>query len=184
MAVDTTPQLDYLSPPESFSRVQSTKNELEALCRKLQLQSQSRVFQLRKLSLTPGRHQQEVQDIINDLKEGMKDFAGTAQELKLARDLLLLLKSQGDFPAWVDLYLQAAYQHPTDPLVGGVAEEALTLSRDVGRQDEVLAALNHVAMIPIDFEAKAKIITALNHITKPEVVKTSKSTAPAARTGS
>ncbi len=182
LSAAATPQLDYLAPPESFSRVENAKNELEALCRKLRLQSQSRVFQLRKCS--PQQQEHELEAIVTDLKRGMSDFAGTAQQLELAQDLLLLLKSQKDLPQWIDLYLTLAYQHPTDALIGRGAEEAITVGRTVGRENEVLAALKHVAMIPIDFESKARITAALNGNSSREVATQGAWPARASRTGS
>jgi hypothetical protein len=166
LAAKTMPQLDYFIVPESFSRVENTRNNLEGLCVRLRLEAEERLIEQRRLSLKPGTSAQTTEalldHIIRDLEDGMSEFSGTDQEVYVAEDLLCALKRREQFDRWVMVYLKLLYEHPTHPGVTQLAAQAVTVSKLVGREKEVLAGLNHLAAIPLDFPGKDKAEAVLN----------------------
>jgi hypothetical protein len=61
----------------------------------------------------------------------------------------------------LEVYLSALYPHPTEGLVGLFAERALGVSRILGREPEVLKALEYASNIPLEFEGKGRILAAM-----------------------
>jgi hypothetical protein len=156
----TLPPLDYLVPAESFSHVENTKRNLDALCVRLRLEVQLQILTNDGLIATnrrssPGAHRWE--DPIRDLERGMHEFQGTDRELFVAQDLLFVLKKAERYERWMEVYLKALYEQPTHPVVASFAREALVIGRLIGREQEVLAGLNHLRAIPFDFENKALV---------------------------
>jgi hypothetical protein len=115
-------------------------------------------------SPSPVREQQ-LNALIQDFHSAIREFHGTSQELLLVQDLLWLHKREGDPSAWVRLYLDALYRHPTHQIIGRLSEEALAISKAVQREQDVLDALNHLERIPLDFESKHLIQATLARAT-------------------
>ena len=67
----------------------------------------------------------------------------------------------GRFDRCVEVYLKALYEHPTSSFVTGFAREAIRVGRLAGREGEILAGLRHVSAIPLDFQGKDILNTAL-----------------------
>jgi hypothetical protein len=158
------PSVEDLSPPESFSRIENTKKNLETLCLRLRLEIQSKIVANGKSGVRERSAQSEEpspNEAIKDLELGMREFQGTDQQLDLAQELLLALKRLKSFDRWTDVYLKVLYEHPTHRVVSLFANEAVDVSRLAGRQEDVLAGLRHVAAIPLDFEDKDRIEAAL-----------------------
>lgn len=68
-----------------------------------------------------------------------------------------MLKREGNYHRWLDVYLAALYAHPTNPLVGDFALRALDLSQRCRRETEVRRAFQFVQDMPLDFEAKQRV---------------------------
>lgn len=110
--------------------------------------------------LKPGL-EPHIQETIAELKRGINEFAGTSQQLDVAQDLLLALKTAKEFDGWLQVYLTALYEQPTHPVVARFASEAVQVANLCGREQEVLIGLGHVAEIPVEFEGKPRIQAAL-----------------------
>jgi hypothetical protein len=165
LAAQSLPQLDYVVVPESYSRIENTRQTLQGLCSSLRLEVESRLCEQGRLRLQPGGSRAafdtQVNRIIRDLEDGMKEFQGTDQQLYVAEDLLCVLKREKQFNRWVELYLQALYEHPMHPIVARFAAEAVNIGKLASREDEVVAGLTHLSTIPMDFQGKAKVDAAL-----------------------
>jgi len=180
LAAKSLPQLDYVVVPESFSRIENTRQTLQGLCSRLRLEVETRLCEQGRLQLQPGASSQamgaQASRIIRDLEDGMKEFEGTDQQLYVAEDLLSVLKREGRFRRWVELYLQAVYEHPMHPIVARFDSEAINIGKLAGREQDVISGLTHLSSIPLDFQGKAKIEGALigakssNHLARVEVL--------------
>lgn len=152
------PPVEWLAGPESFSKVQNTKNSLEGLCLRLRLEAETK---LASASRDSSQRRQSLEPVIGQLEDEMHEFEGTDQELEVAQDLFVAYKCTGHLDRWLDLYLQMAYEHPMHSVPVHLAQEALTLGRAAGRQKEILQVLRHLKAIPLDFEGKDKLAEVL-----------------------
>jgi hypothetical protein len=64
--------------------------------------------------------------------------------------------------------LDLLYRHPTQPLIGNAASDAIVAARAAEREDLLVAAFRHLSTIPLEFEAKAEVQRALAVIQEPE----------------
>jgi hypothetical protein len=168
MPANATPALDYLIAPESYSRVHNTKATLAGLSLQMRIQSESGL--LANSKLRPGTASEGgVEKYLRQLELGVHEFAGTEQELEFLQDMLLALKSAGRFEQWTDVYLRTLYQHPTHQVIAQFAAEAISIGKAAGRDKAVLAALSHVAGIPVEFDGKEKIAAVLMEAGRPEL---------------
>ena len=162
----SVPEVDYFTPRESFSRIDNAKSGLEGLYRRFRLEIGERLCRERLLRLKPGnscsRADTALEGIICDLEGAMKEFEGTDQELEVAEDLLYAMKRRQLFGPWVEVYLKALYKHPTHPMIGRFAKEAIEIGRFVGKEEDVIHGLSHLRAIPLEFQAKHKAEIALN----------------------
>ena len=141
--------VDSLVAIQSFSEIENAKAMLSGLCDEF-------------LSDTWMRQATTGQTVrLRDLEQGVKEFSGTAEELRLVRIELWILKTQKRYNQWLDVYLQTLYEHPTHRLVGALAEDAISIGRASGRQDEVMHALNHLTCIPLTFATKRQVECAM-----------------------
>jgi hypothetical protein len=165
LAAKAMPQLDYVAEPDSFSRIENARGSLEALCARLRLEIETRLFEEGRLSLqarvSTRMQEARLERIVRDLEDGMNEFDGTDQKIYIAEDLLSVLKREERFNRWVEVYLAALYEHPTHPVISYLAGEAVRIGKLAGREDQVVAALTHVSGIPWDFQGKDKIDAAL-----------------------
>jgi hypothetical protein len=152
--------LDYFLEPKSFSEIESTKAVLDALA--AQSISDARI---RSSSVTSGPRSQgraaAVLDAVTELDQRIAEFKGTEQELLLVREQLIRLHQAKLYDRWLDVYLTALYERPTHSLVGMEARRALVIAKEVGREMDVIAGLQHVRSIPFPFESKRLIEAAL-----------------------
>ncbi len=160
------PGVEYLTRPQSFSRVENARNSLEALCVRVRLEIQNGIMAHAKspgvLHVSSAEAELPLDRVIHDCEQVMRDFEGTDQEVYLAQDLLWALKKTRRFDRWTEVYLKALYEHPTHPVVGCLAQEAITIGRLAGQEREVFAGLEHLSAIPIEFENKDRIRAALH----------------------
>ena len=165
LAAKSLPQLDYVVVPDSFSRIENARQDLEGLCARLRLEIETRLCEQRRVELQAGvssaAQTARLDRIIRDLEDGMNEFEGTDQKLYVAEDLLCVLKREEHYNRWVEVYLRALYEHPMHPLVSRFAAEAITMGKQTGRESDVLSALTHLSSIPLDFQGKEKIEAAL-----------------------
>lgn len=170
LSAEATPQLEYLANPDSFSRVENTKNALEALCRRRRLQAEAKLLGLEgfhESALPQG--QRQIDAILEDLRHGKTEFAGTEQEMEMTGELLNVLKSQKKYNEWTDVYVRALYERPMHPLVAHSAADAITFANFTGQEEKVLVALRHAAAIPLGFPGKEQIAAALAGVTPTAV---------------
>lgn len=154
--------LDYLVATKSFSEVEQTRAVLDALARQY-AQSAERLIVQEYLSRQPNYRVQSLDPerptvtAIHLLDEALPEFRGTGAELQLLPPLLIALKREKLYDRWLDTYLDALYRHPTDEMVGTLAEEAVGISQAVGRERELTAGLRYVSDFPLNFPAKSRI---------------------------
>jgi hypothetical protein len=166
LALQHIPPVEYYVSRESFSEVEQTKANLDALsCRFLtdwRVRNHPAVLAM-SAATQAGRSVDSARSAgaIQELEQAIEEFKATEEELVLAQELLRMLKHERLYDRWLDLYLRALYEHPTDHMVGSGAQEAVAISQATGRQAEVRQALEHVTRIPFEFPAKARAAAAL-----------------------
>ncbi|MFO1502051.1 MAG: hypothetical protein U1G07_27375 [Verrucomicrobiota bacterium] len=146
---------EYYLAEQSFSEVDNAKARLDAICTEF-------VTDLRAGSQAigskphPWRTSESglVDDMIRALREGMRQFEGTEQQLHLINELLYLLKKQPCGDRWLDLYLATLYRHPTSGMVTRSKGTAVAFGEALGRQEEVARAMNFLGSIPARFSAQ------------------------------
>jgi hypothetical protein len=161
VAAGATCSTDDLVAPDSFSRVENARNLLEALCLRVRLRAETSLCQLKYSSVSNTNKTRQLQEIISDLRQARAEFVGTAQELELTHELLLFLKLTENYNEWIDVYLEMLYKSPTDPVIGSLAEPALSIARPLGREEELRIALKHTLAIPVNFVNKSRIEAAV-----------------------
>ena len=162
MLPTSLPELDFFISEQSFSEVANAKALLQAL-------SERYISEVRVLRYLDGTQsssevpspfpadQEPLSVTIDVLQKGVEAFEGTGQELEVAYDLLLTLKSAGQYDRWLEVYLRALYEHPTHGLVEVFARDAVSIGRAVGRESEVVRGFRHLSDIPIEFKAKQRV---------------------------
>jgi hypothetical protein len=178
-AAKSVPQLNELIVHDSFSIIENTREDLESMCVRLQLEAEVRLVEQSRLPVQPivsgVAPEGHLVGIIRDLESEMHDFEGTDEELDLAEDLLRALKKAGQTDRWVKVYLKALYEHPTHQIVALFAERAIPMGKAAGREEEVIAGLTHVSSIPLNFKGKDKVEAVLieantrRQLTRPDV---------------
>ena len=158
-------EADVFAPALSFSEVQNAKAILEGLA----FQYISEIQTRRCLDIQSARNagsgaEPHLDKAIDELEWGMQEFTGTDEEFKLASDLLNALKKAKLHDRWLQVYLRVLYEHPSASMVGKLAPAALRMASENGRKAEILEAFRHVNGIPLDFQTKKDIQTALVQI--------------------
>lgn len=167
LAADAIPRLEYFIPPDSFSRIENTKGLLAGLCARLRLAAAQNAVVAWRAS-APGQaasgreSDPHLAVAIRDLEQAMQELEGTEQALDCAEDLFRYLNMAGHFDRCVEMYVRALYEHPTHPFVAKFAEDAIRVGRSAGREGEVLAGLNHLSAIPLEFQGKDRVIAVLS----------------------
>jgi hypothetical protein len=160
--------VDDLYRPQSFSEVENAKALMSALSEQFVTGIQAeRVANYANAVLISQTGETVVEphllEVSKQLERGVAEFKGTEQELVLIEQLLEVLKKANLHAQWTEVYLNALYQHPTHPMIGRLATEAVTVSKAAGRQNDVLNGFEHVSSIPMDFGVKAQLMTVLFH---------------------
>jgi hypothetical protein len=164
------PAIEYFTSTRSCSEIEQARSHLEGLSRRYLYAIQVRQSEILQTTRTRGSTGTAAtpatrDQVVEDLEQGIRDFAGTGEEPALTQALLMLLASDGAHERWVDVYLAFLYRRPTEELVGRVAGTAITSGRVAGRMEDVLTGLRHVAEIPLDFPAKRPVLSALSGAT-------------------
>lgn len=152
--------LDYFLTVKSFSEVEQARAVLEALAARYVQQAQDLIAQeimdrggVTAATATGG--ERPIRAAIRLLEEGLVEFEGTGPQMRLLPTLLYALKREGLHDRWLELYLRLLYEHPTHELVAELAPEAVSLSRAVGREQELAAGFQHVCGVPFDDRVKS-----------------------------
>jgi len=159
-------QEEYLVPPDSYSRVENTKNALDASCTRVRLGIQEATVAYDRLvgeGETSSRQAAEfLERTIRDAERAVREFEGTEQQLYVLQELLRLLDRAGHFDAWTQYYLKALYEHPTHTVVARFATEAVRISKLAGQQQQVLDALRRLTALPTEMAGRSEIEAALD----------------------
>jgi hypothetical protein len=156
---------EYVTPPDTFSRIKNIRNSLDSLGTRVALGMTGTLAAYDGLPRTSESERRKAEQVlertIDSGEAAMQEFQGTQQEPVVAQAFLRALRKAGRFNRWVDVYLKQVYTHPTDPIVCDLANEAIKISRMVGQQQRVLEALSHVIASPIEFAGRTEVQTAL-----------------------
>jgi len=106
---------------------------------------------------------------IEELERGMQDFQGTGQEFIVAKDLFLALRKSGRYHRWLEGYLEVLYKHPTQPLIGLLASDAILAAKATGREQTLFEGFRHLLDIPLDFDAKRQVQRVLDSVQRQNV---------------
>lgn len=160
------PRTEYFASADSFSEVDQMRTRLRALALRylywVQVRDVESVQGLRAAGVAAVIPTAEVHARARrELEEGVAEFRGTGEEPVLTHGLLLLLASEGDHARWIEVYLDLLYRRPTEKLIGQMAPTALVMGRAGGRLDAVLEGFRQVTHIPLEFEAKHRVQSAL-----------------------
>lgn len=156
------PELDQYIDEQSFCEVANAKALVHALSTRYLTEVRIRRYldKLQSSSTTPVSsvaREEHLSSTIDELNKGVQTFEGTGQELAVAADLLRALKSARAYDRWLDVYLQALYEHPTHEVVGDFASDAVSIGQAAGRLKEVVRGFRHLALIPFDFRTGQRI---------------------------
>lgn len=159
---DATVALNYRVTADSFSEVAQARAVLDALADRYVEDAQMMI--VRDGMKRPAIHEDQgasterwLSAAIRMLEEAVVEFEGSSEELQLLPTLLGALKREQRPDRWLDVYLQALYEHPTHQVIGRLAQEALMVGRNVGREAEVTTALRFVTAIPLEFDSKSRV---------------------------
>lgn len=167
------PRLHAYVARQSFSEVRNARAALEELGARYVMAIETRRLMDCSQSAGNGRlasssSEPHIPLAVEELELGMRDFRGTGQEFTVARELLRALKNSRRLDRWLEVYLDMLYQHPTQPLVGSLAGNAVVAAKAAGREDALAAGFRHLTMIPLDFEAKGEVQRALASFQGPD----------------
>ncbi len=103
---------------------------------------------------------------IQSLEDGIVEFQGTDQELRITEKLLLALQRAKIYDRWLDIYLATLYQHPTEPAIGRLAYTAARTANSLGQQTAVRHGFSLVMSIPRQCEAETQVEMAAHELTE------------------
>jgi hypothetical protein len=148
--------LEYYAPAKTFSEIENTRALLDALAARYVEHARVLIVEefvhqtahRRTGGLNPDRPRLQA---IRLLEEGLAQFEGTDQAVRLVPTLLYALKREALPDRWLDVYLAVLYRHPTHELLPAMAHDALQMARAAGREREVATAFDHWLRIPSEF---------------------------------
>ena len=168
LSVKDVVQEEYLALPDSFSRVENTKNALDALCARLRIGIEEATGAYDQLVRNGGASSSQaavvLERAIRNAEAAVREFEGTEQQLYVLQDHLRLLEKAGRFDLWTRFYLKALYGHPTHPVVSRLAEEAVKIGKLAGQQELVLRGLRYLSARPEEFAGRSEIQAALSSV--------------------
>ena len=165
---------EFFVPPDSFSRIENTKNALEALCNRQRfgLREATVAYDrlVRKGETSKRQAEMVLERAIRDAETAVGEFEGTEQNLYVLQDYLGLIERAGRFDLWTQFYLKALYEHPTHLVVSRLAKKAVRISKMAGQQEKVLDALRYLSAYPEEFAGRSEIKAALSSV-QPQFAK-------------
>lgn len=138
---------------QSFSEIENAKAMLSGLSFQYMAEISARRA---RIGQAP-----QLKEAVREVERAIEEFSGTEEEVTLLRVELGLLKEEEHYDRWLDVYLRVLYEHPTQKMVGCLAEEAIALGRETGRQNDLKDAFEHLIRIPLCFAAKEDVKRAL-----------------------
>jgi hypothetical protein len=84
----------------------------------------------------------------------------------LVKELLFILKQLDDGERWLAVYLDSLYRYPARELTGQLAADAVRAGLATGREQQVIAAFQHVLDIPLDLAVKDQLRAAASLLTQ------------------
>jgi len=163
---NTMPAMDYFFSPQSFSEIENAKALLDGLCVRVVAEIRAKLLTSTLAASKSNRsanalREPPISEAIKELEAAAEEFKGTPQELRVTQDLLSALKRAKLYDRWIEVYLNALYQHPTHELVGRLANVAVVVSKAAGRGEDLQNGFKHLSSIPFDFDVKQPIKAAL-----------------------
>jgi hypothetical protein len=159
-------QEEYLAPPDSFSKIQNTRNSLDALSARLRMGIMDAMVAYDQLPKSNEAERTQAQQVleraIRAAEAAEQEFEGTEQQLEITQVLLVALQKAGRFDLWTELYLKTLYEHPTHDVVAHFANDAVKISKLAGQEKLVLEALEYLSAFPAEFTGRAEILAALD----------------------
>ncbi len=157
---------EYFAPPDSFSRVNNTRNALEALSARLEVGITEGIVAYDRLARNSESEKRKAARVleraIQAAEAARQEFEGTEQQLEITQSLLHALQKAGRYDRWTEVYLKALYEHPTHLVVSRFARDAVKNSQLAGQRQRVVEALSYLDAFPAEFAGKAEIEDALN----------------------
>ena len=157
-----------LACESSFSEVKNLKTSLAGLADQFMLDAYSYSGARRDRSgSTVGDIQARTATraaYIRYLEDGIAEFEGTDEELRITERLLAALKGAKIYDKWLDTYLNALYRHPMEPVIGRSASAAAHLGNTLGRQQAVREAFSWVTSMPLKCGAKTEVEMAMHEL--------------------
>jgi len=160
----SVPAPEYFAEGASFSEVLTLKSDLKAQAMHRLAELEARYGPMHTGSVGEDwvtGEGDKVDRLIEELREATEEFAGTSHQSILLQHWLAVFRRVGRLDEWLDTYLDYAYPMPTDWVVGRLAPHAVRIGRELGREDEVVSALQRIAELPITFESKPLVQAAL-----------------------
>lgn len=147
----------------SFSEIHNTRAAVEELGTRYLLDVTARLQRAPCVNGggTVPSQARGLEEAILDLEEAMRSFRGTGQEFTVARVLLKALRNSERHDRWLEVYFEILYRHPTQPLIGNLAGEAVLAANAAGLEAKLVAGFEHVTAIPLEFETKERVRRAL-----------------------
>ncbi len=164
-SADVPTKAEYLTSTDSFSEVEQARKLIDALSLRYVDQANRLVYQKNKApraTSAPEGADGTPSEITVALENAAHEFRGTGSKANITRNLLLALKRDHCPRRWVEVYLDALYRMPLEPLVAELARESLQISRAAGRGPDVAAALRHLAATPGPFEGRTELVELLS----------------------
>ena len=160
------PFLHVYVAKQSFSEIRNARAALDELRARyvmtVQIRRHVNVRGSAGRNTVPDSHvEPHLAGAIEELEQGMQEFRGTGQEFIVARELLKVLKKSRRYDRWLEVYLDILYQHPTQPLIGSLASDAIVAAKAAGSEDVLVAGFKHLTAIPLEFDAKEQVQEAL-----------------------
>jgi hypothetical protein len=153
--------LSFYATESSFSEVENTKATLEALCTELLTELRLK-YDGRQL-VREGPYSGSLAYVLRagdaemELEKAIQQFQGTEQEGALVNELLYLLNRRERYERWLEVYVRFLYARPIDPIAGRHARRALTISHSIGREDELMRALEWLLQNELNSPSKTEI---------------------------
>jgi hypothetical protein len=156
---------EYVTPPDTFSRIKNTRNALDSLSTRVALGITDTLAAHDRLPRTSEVEKKKAQEVLERAiragQAAMQEFEGTPQQLVIVPAFLRALRVAGQFNRWIEVYVQTLYTHPTDPVLCSLGQDAVKIGKLCGQLQEVLEALRYVSACPAEFAGRAEVQAAL-----------------------
>lgn len=157
---------EYLTPPDTFSKVRNTRNALDGLSARVEIGIREALAAYDRLPQTNAKEKSAAEQVLGRAiqagEDAMEEFEGTEQQITIVQPLLHALRKGGRFDRWIELYTRALYTHPTHRAVCDLAVEAVKIGQASGQQQRVIEALRYADNSRTTFAGRAEIEAAVN----------------------